>query len=200
MRRAGWKPAAAAPKPKPAGVSKKGDRPCTTCNHPLRTAIDKHLILRTMTVQAMAKKYDIGEEALRRHRDAHISEETKRELLLQARVEKQEAVADDLNAERVEIDDGLRKILREIDGILQRAKQNGDDPLALGSLKEMRAALMDLAKLQGTLRNELTVNVSLNEAPQWLQLRAILMEVFERHPAAKADFLARATTLRIADA
>ena len=82
-----------------------------------------------------------------------------RAILLDAKVAKQEAAAAALTGERVEIDTGLRRIVAEIDRVLQRAKAN-DDLLALGSLKEMRTTLLALAKLHGQLRQELTVTVN----------------------------------------
>ena len=92
---------------------------------------------------------------------------------------------------------GLRRIVREIDALLQRAKQNGDDPMALMSLREMRTTLMDLAKLHGTLRQELTVQVNLNDSPQFLTLRDLILRVLERHPDAKADFLSEMRRLQV---
>ena len=82
-----------------------------------------------------------------------------RAILLDAKVAKQEAAAAALRGERVEIDTGLRRIVAEIDRVLQRAKAN-DDLLALGSLKEMRTTLLALAKLQVQLSQELTVTVN----------------------------------------
>jgi hypothetical protein len=51
--------------------------------------------------------------------------------------------------------------------------------------------------VHGSLRSELTVNVNLNDSPQWLQLRDVLLDVFERHPQAKQDFIERARFLRL---
>lgn len=167
--------------------------------HPFAEAITKHLVLRTMQLQAISAKYDIHQDALVRWRDK-LSEEIKREIMLAARVARAEAVATELNEESVEVDTGLKRIVREIDLILQRAKENENDLLALGSLKEMRQALMDLARLQGQLNRTLTVTVDLNESPQFLTLREIILRVLEGHPLAKADFLAEMTRLRIGHA
>jgi nucleotide-binding universal stress UspA family protein len=178
-------------------AAKKGGRPCTVCHHPLVSDIDRHIVRRSMTYPTMASKYDLSQDALRRHRDAHITEEAKRAILLDAKVAKQEAAAAALTGERVEIDSGLRRIVAEIDRILQRAKANGDDLLALGSLKEMRTTLLALAKLHGQLSQELTVTVNLNESPQFLTLRKMIMRVLDRHPEAKTDFLEEMRRLQI---
>lgn len=176
----------------------KGGRRCTVCHHPMRADIDRHIVCRSMTYPAMAAKYDLHQDALRRHRGAHISEEARRTILLDAKVAKQEAAAAALTDERVDIDIGLRRIVSEIDRILQRAKASDDDMLALGSLKEMRTTLLALAKLHGQLSQELTVNVNLNESPQFLTLREMILRVLDRHPEAKADFLGEMQRLQIA--
>ena len=117
-------------------------------------------------------------------------------MLAHAVADKQ-SVADALNSERIEVDTGLRRIVREIDALLQRAKSNGDDPMALMSLREMRATLMDLAKLHGSLKQELTVQVNLNESPQFLTLREMILRVLERHPDARSDFLTEMRRLQV---
>ena len=151
-----------------------------------------------MTRAAMVTKYDVSQDALRRHFNSHISEETKRSILLAERVTRQRLSASTLNAERVDIDTGLRRIVTEIDGILQRAKESEDHLLALGSLREMRTTLVTLAKLHGQLSQELTVKVNLNESPQFLTLREMILRVLERHPKAKTDFLEEMRRLQIA--
>ena len=103
-----------------------------------------------------------------------------------------------MNEDRVEIQGGLKRIVKEIEGILERAKQNNDDPLALASLKEMRGTLVDLAKVYGQLRTSLTINVPLADSPEWLDLRTILAGVFSEHPAAGKVFVERARRLNIA--
>jgi hypothetical protein len=65
------------------------------------------------------------------------------------------------------------------------------------SLKEMRATLVSLAQLHGSLRQELTVTVNLNESPQFLTLREMILRVLDRHPGAKADFLGEMKRLAI---
>ena len=61
----------------------------------------------------------------------------------------------------------------------------------------MRQTLMDLAKLYGKLREVSTVDVKILEAPQWVQLRAILGEVFAAHPAAGEMFLSKTRHLQL---
>ena len=74
------------------------------------------------------------------------------------------------------------------------------DPLALASLKEMRQTLIDLAKIHGTLKNELVVKIDLATSPQWAQLREILVEVFEQFPNAERAFVSKVRHLGVIDA
>ena len=174
-------------------------RPCTVCNHPLREKIDRFLVTKEMPLERQADKFDLGVDALRRHRDnpKHLPEDKRRQILLDAKRERDQEVADELNGEQVEIKSGLKRILTEIDSILKRAKDRGDDPLALVSLREMRQTLLDLAKVYGTLKNELTINVNLADMPQWQQLREILVDVFRDHPEAELAFIEQTRHLRL---
>jgi hypothetical protein len=154
-------------------------------------------VLGTAT-RAVARKYGLHSDAVHRHARNHLTEEMRREIAVEIKRDRAQAVATELNAERIEVDGGLQRIVHEIDALLRRAKAAGDDPLALMSLKEMRATLMSLAQLHGSLRQELTVTVNLNESPQFLTLRELILRVLERHPDAKADFLGEMKRLAIA--
>lgn len=170
--------------------------PCRPCGHPRTAEINRDLVA-GHTRAAVGRKYGLTTDSLRRHEDAHLTEEMRREIALELRKERAVAVADELNEGDIEIDSGLKHILKEIDALLRRAKADGNDPLALMSLKEMRSTLMDLAKLTGSLQKELTINVNLNESPQFLTLREMILRVLERHPDAKADFLGEMRRLQI---
>jgi hypothetical protein len=176
---------------------KKVGRRCSVCAHSSLARIDRYLVTKEMSHRAMADKFDLGTDALHRHLRSHVAEDRKRQILLDVKREADQAVADELNGEAVEIKSGLARIVRELEAILNRAKARGDDPLALVSLKELRGTLLDLAKVYGSLKSELTVTVNLAESPQWVQLRDILMDVLSRHPQAKQDFIERARFLRL---
>lgn len=172
-------------------------RRCTVCAHGASARINRYLVTREMSRGAIADKFDLGSDALHRHFKAHVTEEQKRQILLDMKREADQSVADELNGEAVEIKGGLARIVRELEAILNRAKARGDDPLVLVSLRELRSTLLDLAKVYGSLKSELTVNVNLNDSPQWHALREILFDVLSRHPEAKQDFIERARFLRL---
>lgn len=175
--------------------ARRGTGQC--CRHPRVADLNRDLV-RGMKLAQVARKYGLHSDAICRHSKDHLTEEQRREIAVELKRDRAQAVADELNGERVEVDGGLRRIVHEIDALLRRAKEDGNDPLALMSLREMRQTLMDLAKLHGSLKNELTVSISLNDSPQFLKLREMILRVLERHPDAKADFLGEMTRLQIA--
>jgi hypothetical protein len=171
-------------------------RKCSACHHPKLADLNREVV-RGTPLNAVARQFGLSQSAVHRHARSHVSEKLRREIAVELTKGTAQAVADDLNGEAVEIKGGLARIVRELEAILNRAKGRGDDPLALVSLKELRATLLDLAQVYGSLKSELTVNVNLNDSPQWLQLRDVLLDVFERHPQAKQDFIERARFLRL---
>jgi hypothetical protein len=67
--------------------------------------------------------------------------------------------------------------------ILERAEKAGELRTALSAIREVRGNLELLAKLLGELRENPTVNLVV--APQWLTLRATILQVLEPYPDAR---------------
>ena len=176
---------------------KKVGRTCQCCSHPRIADLNADLVRGSISKNAIGRKYGLHPDSVHRHARDHLTEQMRREIAIEIKRDRAQVVADELNAGQVEIDGGLQNIVHEIDALLRRAKADGNDPLALMSLKEMRATLMSLAQLHGSLRQELTVNVNLNESPQFLTLREMILRVLARHPEAKADFLGEMKRLAI---
>jgi len=86
-------------------------------------------------------------------------------------------------------DQDLKWVLKELKSLLQGAKGDEDRMMQLGALKELRQSLMALADLHGKLNKKMDIHLNLNESPQFIQLRQIILNVLERHPEAKHDFL-----------
>lgn len=171
-------------------------RPCLTCRHPARDAIEAAWVLRRDTQARIAGKHGLNRDAVQRHMEAHVSEERRREIVVNARLEQADLIDQEINDEQIEVSSGLTRIVREITLILERAKGE-DDALALTALRDMRGTLMDLAKVYGQLQERTTLSVTINEAPEWLRLRAILADVFRQHPEAGKAFLERAQRERL---
>lgn len=94
-------------------------------------------------------------------------------------------------------DRDLKWVLRELKSLLQDAKDDDERALQLGTLKELRQSLMALADLHGKLNKKMDIHLNLNESPQFIQLRQIILTVLERHPDAKADFLSEMKVLQV---
>lgn len=94
-------------------------------------------------------------------------------------------------------DKDLKWVLRELKSLLEGAKGDEDRVMQLGALKELRQSLMALADLHGKLNKKMDIHLNLNESPQFIQLRQIILDVLGRHPDAKADFLEQMKVLQI---
>lgn len=97
-------------------------------------------------------------------------------------------------------DKDLKWVLRELKELLEDAKGDEDRVLQLGTLKELRQSLMALAELHGKLNKKMDIHLNLNESPQFIKLRSIILTVLDRHPEAKADFLDEMRVLQVIDA
>ena len=102
-----------------------------------------------------------------------------------------------INEDKVEIQSGLKRCLQHLDRILEKAKDDEDAQLQLAALKETRQTLIDLAKIYGTLKQSLTVNISLADSPEWHLLRQVLIETFNDYPEAGKAFIAKARRLNV---
>ena len=97
-------------------------------------------------------------------------------------------------------DRDLKWVLRELKELLEDAKGDDEKALQLGTLKELRQSLMALAELNGRLNRKIDIHLNLNESPQFIKLRQIILTVLDRHPEAKADFLDEMRVLQVIDA
>lgn len=132
---------------------------------------------------------------------ATVTEEERLEIIAKAMGEAKMASIQE-NAQIVDefgedTDKDLKWVLRELKDLLQSAKGDDDRAMQLGSLKEIRQSLMSLADLHGKLNKRMEVHLNLNESPQFIELRKIILRVFEHHPEAKQDFLAEMRSLNV---
>lgn len=184
-------------------AASRGDEPnarvgrhCTVCTHRKRDEIETAWLLKRGTKVAIAERHGLHQDAIGRHFENHVTEERKKEIALAAKEAAAAQLDDEINVDQVDIAHGMKRILKEIEAILNKVKGE-DDTLALTALRDMRATLESLAKLYGQLQDKTTIVVSINEAPEWLKLRSILGDVFRAHPEAGAAFLDRAKSARL---
>jgi len=140
------------------------------------------LLLETQNIAKIAEQYNVNYHALYRHKANHLPAE-----MVKAQEAREVANADTLLGQVGELRD---KAL----SILDKAEQAGDLRTALQGVREAKGCLELLAKLQGELAQEGTVNVMIT--PQWLSLRAVILQALEPYPEAR---LTVARTLREAE-
>lgn len=177
-------------------MTQRKGRACTVCTHPKRRDIDEALVS-GREFAPLARKYGLSGDAMRRHFHGHLDDIRRKEIAVELKQRRIAALDKELNEDRSDISTGLTRIINEIDGILQRAKEAGDDSLALTALRDMRGTFLDLAKLHGKLTNISTVRVEIAETPQWAQLKAILVQVFDEVPQARDVFLRKTQHMRL---
>ena len=132
---------------------------------------------------------------------ATVTEEERLEIIAKAMGEAKMASIQE-NAQIVDefgedTDKDLKWVLRELKDLLSAAKGDEDRAMQLGSLKEIRQSLMSLADLHGKLTKRMDIHLNLNESPQFIQLRQIILNVLDKHPGAKADFLEEMKVLKV---
>jgi hypothetical protein len=146
-------------------------RTCTICTHPERDVIDAALVAGE-AFRRVAARYKVTEQAIRRHRKAHLPE-----VLIKAQEAAEAARADDLLAQ-------LRDLTAEAHRIKDRAERTGDYRTALAGIRELVRIVELLAKLRGELDERPQLNVLV--VPQWLAVRAALVAALASYPEARA--------------
>lgn len=144
---------------------------CSVCAHAAVDAIDRSLLTGEST-RAIARQFDVGKDALGRHRADHLPEH-----LASAADAEQVAGATDLLLE-------LRLLRMKTNRILTRCEQSGDNNTALRAIREARAFLELLFELEGKLNRG--VNLTILQAPEWVTIRTTLLETLAPFPEARA--------------
>jgi hypothetical protein len=182
-------------------ASKRPGPQCQCCAHPKRADLDRALV-RGDKIAGIARKYGIQNDAVHRHSRTHLTEEQRREIAVDLKRERAQAVATELNDERLDVGNAYEALARRVERLITKAEQEGNDGLALASMEGLRKVLHDCATMQGKLAQQLTVQVSLLESREWIEARTILETIFREHPAAGQMFLdlARRRRLSIAHA
>ncbi len=147
---------------------------CSICRHPDAIGINEALILKRESNRAVACRYGLGRESVRRHRE-HIPE-----LLARARDAGEIADADSLLT-RVE---GLYK---RTEAILEAAERSGEWGTALAAIRECRGTLELLGRVTKELESAPTINFTLS--PEWLELRAVVVAALAPYPDARGSVL-----------
>lgn len=177
-----------------AWAARRGTGQC--CRHPRVDDLNKDLV-RGTPVRAVARKFGLHSDAVHRHVRSHLTEEMRREIAVDLKRERAQEVATELNDERLDIANTYEALARRVERLISKAEEADNDTLALASMEGLRKVLHDIATMQGKLAQQLTVQVSLMESREWIELRAILEPIFRDHPAAGQAFLEQARRRRL---
>jgi hypothetical protein len=175
---------------------------CQACSHPRIADLNRDLVAGSISKNAIGRKYGIHPDAVHRHASNHLTDEQQREIAVELKRERAQGVATELNDERLDVGNAYESLARRVERLITKAEQEGNDGLALASMEGLRKVLHDCATMQGKLAQQLTVQISILESREWIELRSILETVFRDHPAAGEAFLglARRRRLSIANA
>lgn len=144
-------------------------RVCTVCINPERGRIDK-MLLDGEPYRSIAKHYSLSEAAVYRHK-SHLNG-----TLLKARRTREVAHADNLL-------DQVKDLQSRALKILSKAEKAEEWRAATSAIREARGCLELLGKLAGELKDGQTVNIIVS--PQWIELRAVILNALEPYPDAR---------------
>lgn len=145
-------------------------RVCTICSHESQDQIDR-LLLDGIPRRRIAAQFGVSETALRRHHGDHIPAK-----LAKAQEAAEVAQADDLLAQ-------LKALRSKAIDLLIKSEKTGDFRTALAGVREARGCLETMAKLQGELSDQPTINVLVS--PIWATTRDAIIESLLPYPDAR---------------
>ena len=159
---------------------------CSTCSHPARSAIEAE-IAAGAGLSPLERKYHVTRDALRRHRDRHMSGAIA--ALRAVQQEQQEGIASAVgNATTAK--DRVEGLVSKLEALVNRTHDEKRESMLLGASRELRASIELLARLSGELRpeNQTTVQVlNLSTSDEWVRTRGVILAALQRHPDALAD-------------
>ncbi len=145
-------------------------RSCSVCTHPDRRQIDG-AIVEGVSHRDVARQFGLGRNAIDNHAERHLP------ATLTRSAEVAEVIhADDLLTE-------VRARERRADDLGRQAERAGDLRTALQALREWRGLAEFRAKVAGELDERAVINVMMS--PQWIEVRRVLIDALQDHPAAR---------------
>ncbi len=146
-----------------------------------------------VSFEALAKEFAISKDSIFRHFKSHVSERRKAELLAGP------AKIHDLANAAAKESKSLLEYLSITRGILFNrflsAAECGDTNGVVSTATQLLAALRELGKLSGELRNLSGINITQNNilsiaaSPEFEKLSIGLLNLAQRHPAVRADVI-----------
>lgn len=159
-------------------------RSCTVCTHPNRAEIDRALISGT-ALRDIARRWSVSKDAAARHKADHLP----------ATLTKAKEAEDVAHA--IDVVRQLRAINAAALGVLRDARDRKDGELVLKAVDRVYRQIELQAKLIGELDERPTVNVLV--APQWLAVRAAMLDALRPYPEARVAVADRLTAIGAGD-
>ncbi len=148
-------------------------RVCTICTHPERHAIDTALTAQSAPNRRIAAQYDVSERAVRHHKANHLKARM-------VKAAERNADADIRTA--IDVAGQLKAINSATLSVLRDARSAGDGLLSLQAIDRVQKQIELQAKLIDLINDGDTVNIII--APQWIELRTVLLTALQGHPDA----------------
>lgn len=149
-------------------------RICTICAHDERHAIDVALVHRE-AYRHIAARYGVSTGALQRHTREHIPE-----LLVRARDAVEVADADDLLS-------AVKSLKSRVGAALDKVEASEEYDSFWRGARELRGCLELMGRITKELDERPTINLTLN--PEWLELRAVIVNALEPHQEARESVM-----------
>jgi DNA-binding transcriptional regulator YhcF (GntR family) len=137
----------------------------------------------------IAKRIGVDFSTVQRYREEKITEEMRRKVMADLRVEDVESDTAILNDERMDVGRTYDSLARRVEKLITKAEENEDDGFALAAMEGLRKILRDIATMHGKMAQDLTVTQSLATSPEWVTLKAVLQAVCDEVPEAREPLL-----------
>lgn len=173
------------------GGNKNSGRRAAIDMRPDKGEIIRDIVLRRRTLSEIARRIGVHTDTVRRYKDEKITEEMRRSILAENRIDAIKADTEVINQDRMDVAMTYESLARRVEKLITQAEEDDNPAFALSAMEGLRKVLRDIATMQGKLATNLTVNVSLAESKEWVTLRTILQEVCDEVPEAREPLLRR---------
>lgn len=148
-------------------------RVCTVCTHADLQEINRQLVCGE-PIADVARKYALSWDAVDRHRKNHLPD-----ALVASPSAEEVTQADNLLAQ-------IEQYKTEINEMKDEARAGGNLDLALKAIDRALKAIELQSKVQGLIDKQPQVNVAvcLDNAPEWLELRTLIVTALKEYPVA----------------
>lgn len=158
---------------------------CRCCAHIDRAALDEALVT-GVPLREISRRWGVSKDSASRHRE-HVSP------ALAAVIEQRRSTAGPVSALS-----RLEDLYQRSSRVLAAAEAGGQSALSLQAVREMRGLVETLAKITGELDERPAVQVlNVAASPEWLAMRAAMLEALRPFPEAAQAVSARLGLLEV---